>query len=343
VILFTDGFHCCAIICDTLQTSHIAGFIGLLPFLCDCTNRSLGFKLITRKNKRIYLKGQTQIIHSSHIKGKEMADYTKTHRRPHNSGTKNRGPFAVRVRFPSLELFGLHHARALSIGKARRLNANELKAAQSVFGKSIDYRSVRILKASAVNSPTVLGNVIRTDDQSSFLGSQVTFIHEMTHVWQYQTSGTRYISNSVIQQIKEKITSEDVKPKIVPNASIYNYTVEEQAEIVSDYYAFTEYQKTYADLERKGQLPKNKKGIVAVLPILEKAGLGGVDEQVIERVKKFRKAYDRMIGQVRGSRPLPRKLLHDLILKETTWNRGIIKPPSERRDAQPNPMIRIEF
>jgi hypothetical protein len=76
---------------------------------------------------------------------------------------------------------------------------------------------------------------------------------------------------------------------------------------------------------------------------LEKAGLGGVDEEVIERVHKFQKAYDRMIEQVRGSRPLPRKLLNDLILKETTWNEGVLKPPSERRDAQPNPMIRIEF
>jgi hypothetical protein len=237
----------------------------------------------------------------------------------------------------------LHHARALSVGKARRLNADELKTAQAIFGKSIDYKSVRILKASLVNSPTVIGNVIRTDDQRSFLGNQATFIHEMTHVWQYQTRGTRYISNSVLQQIKEKITSKDMELKIVTNASIYQYTVEEQAEIVSDYYVFTAYQRTFADLGRKGKLPINKKGVIAVIPILEEAGLGGVDEIVIERVKKHRKTYDRMIGQVRGSRPLPRKLLDDLILKETTWGGGVISPPSERRDAQPNPMIRIEF
>lgn len=272
-----------------------------------------------------------------------MANSTYISKRPHHSGAKSRGPSGINIRSPSLELFGLKHARSLGIGKAYPLNADELKIARFVFGSAIDYKPVRILKTSAVHSPTVVGNTIRTDIQSPFLGCRATFVHEMAHVWQYQTGGTRYMSNSLYQQLKEKVTSEDMSFKIAPNASIYQFTAEQQADIVSDFYVFTVYEKTVADLERKGKLLRNKKGEIAVLPVLEAAGLVSVDEAVIARVQKYKKEYGRMIEQVRRSRPLPRKLREDLILKETTWNEGVTKPPSERRVAQPNPLIRIEF
>lgn len=58
-------------------------------------------------------------------------------------------------------------------------------------------------------------------------------MHEATHVWQYQTQGTAYISDSVAAQTFDKDAYE---VSIVPGRRFLDYTAEQQAELVRSYY-----------------------------------------------------------------------------------------------------------
>jgi len=50
---------------------------------------------------------------------------------------------------------------------------------------------------SVVSAPTTLGDVIRTNGDMS----DTTLVHELMHVWQFQTRGTAYISDSICHQL----------------------------------------------------------------------------------------------------------------------------------------------
>jgi hypothetical protein len=90
---------------------------------------------------------------------------------------------------------------------ARPLTSGEIALARSVFGDSIDYAKVRLVKRkwwpfqpkNAAMAPT--GNIhfhphgdLWSDDFSARpLNLQGLFIHEMTHVWQTQMRGRYYL------------------------------------------------------------------------------------------------------------------------------------------------------
>jgi hypothetical protein len=72
----------------------------------------------------------------------------------------------------------------------RPLTQREKDVAQPVFRQSVDLERVRVATTAVLAAPTTLANTIRvngpmTDD---------TLVHELMHVWQYQTSGLRYVS-----------------------------------------------------------------------------------------------------------------------------------------------------
>jgi hypothetical protein len=56
----------------------------------------------------------------------------------------------------------------------------------------------------------------------------------MTHVWQYQTRGTRYISDSAVHQTFQGLDVYQVD--IVPGQAFDKYAAEQQAVIVERYY-----------------------------------------------------------------------------------------------------------
>src|SRR5262245_39948344 len=99
-------------------------------------------------------------------------------------------PSKVRSRTPTLESFSALHGNALSLG-GRPLTRSEREDATFVFRASIDLDKVRVVHAVVANAPTTLGNFIRIPMNGSI--DRRTLIHELTHVWQYQTKGTRYI------------------------------------------------------------------------------------------------------------------------------------------------------
>ena len=108
----------------------------------------------------------------------------------------------VRVRFPTLEGFALRSGRALSTF-SRRLTIPERKAARKMFESSLELEPIRIIVSPATAAPFTLGNNIRS--RSSNLSKRV-LIHELTHVWQFQTKGMKYVSDSVYHQAKAALS-----------------------------------------------------------------------------------------------------------------------------------------
>ena len=123
-------------------------------------------------------------------------------------------PFSGRVRSPVAEEFLTQETEVVSGLQGMPLTLLEIELARTVFGGSIDYPRVRLMHAPEFLWFRTVGNVIRvppffTVDSSapashhplSVEYMRHTFIHEMTHVWQYQHSGTSYISYALGPQI----------------------------------------------------------------------------------------------------------------------------------------------
>jgi hypothetical protein len=149
-------------------------------------------------------------------------------------------PSPVRVRFPTLELFSALHGNALSLG-GRPLFRDERKDAAFIFHDSIDLDKVSVVHAVVANAPTTLGNFIRIGMNGSI--DRQTLIHELTHVWQYQTKGTQYISDSIWHQVGATISSGsrnaayNVTEADLRVGSIHDLPAEKQAVVVETFFA----------------------------------------------------------------------------------------------------------
>ena len=123
----------------------------------------------------------------------------------------------------------------------RPLRPQEVALARPVFGNSVDYARVRLIPTRILEWRTV-GNTIRVSENFTITDSDMaeTFIHEMTHVWQYQHDGTSYISTSLSDQIVGAIRTGSrnaaYEYQIVPGKTFFEYRVEQQAYIVQRYF-----------------------------------------------------------------------------------------------------------
>jgi hypothetical protein len=135
-----------------------------------------------------------------------------------------------------------------------------------------------------------------------------TLIHELTHIWQYQTMGTSYISDSVYHQVAASVgsgsrnaaydvTEEDLRAK-----TLTSLPAEKQAVIVENYYA-------QAALREDAN-------------------------------------YRRFIEQVRRARPLPESLvLEEAAFGPGMGQRNILDDPTRTADGSPGTVsiFRLEF
>lgn len=220
-----------------------------------------------------------------------------------NQVVKSGGP---RLRLPTLEIFASESGGAFSLS-ARLLTGREKRLACEVFERSIDLESVRVVRSPIAAAPTTLGNNIRT---RGFM-SDAILIHELTHIWQYQNMGTRYISDSLWHQTAAMVSSGSrnsaYNVRIIPNKHFREYTAEHQAVIVERWFRYT-------------------------------ALRGNSD-------------YQRLIGEVRSAQPLPQHVRRRLILEEAAYGAGMgqrrLLGPSTRefelRSVPGIPLIRIEF
>ncbi len=122
---------------------------------------------------------------------------------------------------------------------SRQLTKGEIDLAQSIFGNSIDYSLVRLIKGkywpfqprNAAMAPN--GNLYfhpeaggwSEDFASESLNRQGFFIHEMTHVWQAQKQGRLFLPLMRHPFCRYRY-------RIKPGKPFAHYGVEQQAEIV---------------------------------------------------------------------------------------------------------------
>jgi len=145
----------------------------------------------------------------------------------------------------------------------RPLQAWELELAQSVFGKSINYQRVRI-DEYAVAGPRqkklcyVSFFIINSwgPMRNSLL------IHELIHVWQYEQMGAVYIPRALRAQFSNAGYNyggaERLQHALEQGLSFQDFNLEQQGDIVADYYRI-----------REGYSPRWGNGNQQDLPVYE--------------------------------------------------------------------------
>lgn len=139
------------------------------------------------------------------------------------------------ARLPAWELGAVVAQEGLSVASSP-LTEREKAIARWVFGEgTIDLDAVRVARApSPTGAPMAWGNTIRMP--SGYKLSTGTLAHELTHVWQYQTSGTEYVSDSFLKQacafLVDGDREEAYRYSVAEGASFFSYGAEQQAEIV---------------------------------------------------------------------------------------------------------------
>lgn len=143
---------------------------------------------------------------------------------------------SARVRVPLLEALAVQAQAAFS-DSGRSLNSQEKKLLLTIFQDSVNLDTINIVLTDlgTKGRPYTLGNTIRVPRGTTF--DAETLVHEMTHVWQYQTRGTSYISDSALHQLAQGAAAYVVE--LVPGQSFYGYTAEQEAMIVQRYYEDT--------------------------------------------------------------------------------------------------------
>ncbi|HEX6776892.1 MAG TPA: DUF4157 domain-containing protein [Ktedonobacterales bacterium] len=131
----------------------------------------------------------------------------------------------------------------VSTGNSRPLLSSEIALARPIFGNAIDYSRVRLIPAVEQLKFRTVGNNIRIPHGFTISNADdaENFIHELTHVWQYQHAGTSYISVSLATQIVAAIKTPSrafaYKYQIAPDKSFFSFTPEQQGMLVQNYFA----------------------------------------------------------------------------------------------------------
>ena len=138
----------------------------------------------------------------------------------------------------------------------RPLTAGEVALAKSVFGDAINYDAVRIKKKRVLMQPRdgaiCLGNTINMDGNAysddyacEDLNVRAFFIHEMTHIWQYQRNplglGIKFMREAIRhrQHYLDRAYHYDLDP-IKPFSK---YGLEQQATMMQDFYILSRIRK----------------------------------------------------------------------------------------------------
>jgi hypothetical protein len=194
---------------------------------------------------------------------------------------RGRNDQPVSVTSPALEWAAIQ-ASAITSPGGRALYQWELDTLQDIFQSGLDASRIRVVETRILNAPTTLAGQIRVPHGWSFDGdNKPVLVHESTHVWQYQTRGTNYITDSVYHNASGQIATGNrnvayMNYQLQPNSNLSDFTAEEQATIVADYYEITR-------LHQNDATPPQ--WVVVRRPDLP--------------------IYERLIQQVRSAMPLP--------------------------------------
>ena len=129
--------------------------------------------------------------------------------------------------------------------KTRVLSEAEIKIAISVFGNSINYEKVRVDETAQVvcrRYNVYYVSFFTINSWGDF--KPEIFIHEMMHIWQFQNLGSVYIPRALLAQLTQMGYNyggtEALLKAIALDAGFTPFNLEQQAEIISDYFCLRE-------------------------------------------------------------------------------------------------------
>jgi hypothetical protein len=243
----------------------------------------------------------------------------------------------VQLRLPAVEE-GVRQLAELETG-GRPLTDAELRLAQPVFGRSIDYGRVRVVETDVLPGTTV-GNVIRLEPGFSIRSARdaEVLIHELTHVWQYQHGGTGYMSVALRTQIAASVRagSRNEAYDYVPDPakSFFDFTPEQQGLIVQNFFSMVRDRSAPAHTTRFRGNHMDGRGNFRTL---DRAGRTA-------EISAELPLHEVYVGQLRGSMPTPE---WDILMRSTEFMQtpgGPLAPvPADRELTPIRPILRIDF
>ncbi|MDE1153908.1 MAG: hypothetical protein PW788_15350 [Micavibrio sp.] len=136
---------------------------------------------------------------------------------------------------------------------ARPLTAGEIALARGVFGNAIDYATVTVTPdkfmgfhpegtAMAPDGNLYMHGCYQPDYSALPVYEQSVFIHEMTHVWQFQNKILQPVAEAVKLNLKLKFDYAAAYPYTLDaKKDLLEYNMEQQASIVEDYFTMKAY------------------------------------------------------------------------------------------------------
>lgn len=132
---------------------------------------------------------------------------------------------------------------------SRSLTASETALAKEVFKDSLNYKRVKVHKGKYIffQPENVLmtpngeiyapAKTYQADFSQAGLNWQELFIHEMTHVWQYQTGVLSPRFSGIFEFIKNGFDYQKAYSYVLASGKdLIDYGMEQQAAIVADYF-----------------------------------------------------------------------------------------------------------
>jgi hypothetical protein len=256
------------------------------------------------------------------------------------------GSPAVNVRSPAAEEFVTQESDIAAGLTGRPLLAPERELASSVFGDAIDYSKVRLIPTAIefLKFRTVTNNIrIPTDFTISDPYHAQTFIHELTHVWQYQHGGTSYISVSLATQIVASLKTPSrnfaYEYRITPDKSFFSFSPEQQGLIVENYFA----------MQRDAKIAKPDRLYVGNHPSLEACAIDPSCLQLLswrERQAEIARElplHEPLIRQLQAALPRPEADILRIRASEVMRTPHEELVPQERRLLPIKPVLQVTF
>lgn len=248
------------------------------------------------------------------------------------------GTPSVSVRSPAFEELVTQVSTVGAAISGRPLNARETGLARGVFANSIDYPRVSLIPTDVLEYRTV-GNTIRVPENFTIANAEMaeTFIHEMTHVWQYQHGGTSYISVSLAAQIGGAIGSGSRNAaydyQITPDKSFFDFLPEQQGLMVENYFAMRRDQNAPRDQRRHRSNHTDSSG----------AFYGLSWDQRQAEINRELPLHEPLINQMRAALPRPEIDLLNLRASEVMRTPHEETVPEELRLPPVKPLFEIRF
>jgi len=287
--------------------------------------------------------------------GRRLIAHELAHTMQADAGAVVRRKPKAEVRSPVLEETVTQLSEVAGAAAGRPLMEREIKLAEPVFGRSVDYTRVRLIGAEVPQFVTIGNNIYVPPDFS--IGDAYhaqTLIHELVHVWQYQRGGTAYISRALVAQIGGMLKGSrnlGYDYTLTPDASFYEYNPEQQGLIVEHYFAMTRDEAEIAAgaaaaaAAAPGTAPAAGKQYVS--NHMDAAGnwqwISAADR--LAEIRRELPAHEKLVAQVRASVPQPEFLLLQQRAAEVmrTPGQGMFPTAPERELTPVKPLLEIRF